>query len=165
MLAMWVACCLALELESSARQWQCGAWCVAELVVGMCSRVSALAAWAVASPQPARRSLRLAFDYFLNLQFINCGAVAASVMFNLASRVRLLDVCQTASVAPPRPARIAYAVRCGNAVTRCTILKEIAILRRSDPKSFLASQGRTVTDRELVSVTCRLHDLPSQNAN
>ena len=33
------------------------------------------------------------------------------------------------------------------------ILKEIAILRCPDPKNFLASQGRTVTDHELASVT------------
>jgi len=32
--AQLLACCLALELESNARQWQCGASCVAELVVG-----------------------------------------------------------------------------------------------------------------------------------
>ena len=46
-----------------------------------------------------------------------------------------------------------------------TICKEIAILSGANPKNFPASQGRTVTDRELASVTCRLHGSRAERRN
>ena len=120
-----------------------------------------LTARAVASPQPARRSLRLAVDYFLMASI--CGAAERACVCVVAVRdlaaYSAIEMCGH---------RTAYALPVRRGVEphlwHDAILKEIAILRCPDPKNFLASQGRTVTDHELASVTCQLHGLPSQKA-
>ena len=150
-----LACCTVLELESSARSGSAvRASCVPELVVGMCSRVSPRGPWHHRSPRGDLCVWPSTTSSWLQFVVRRSERVCGSSLCGIWPRVRRLMWLPRRRGARAEPRTWWYDA----------ILKEIAILRCPDPKNFLASQGRTVTDHELASVTCRLHGLPSRKA-
>ena len=137
-------------------QWQCGASCVPELVVGMCrcSRVSPRGPWHHRSPRGDLCVWPSTTSSWLQFVVRRSERVCVSSLRGIWPRIRRLRCVAPAYALPVRRGVEPH-------LWHDAILKEIAILRCPDPKNFLASQGRTVADHELASVTCQLHGLPS----